>query len=130
MMCDHHYTTQTVPVAIYLTPKMFPRFSETILYVQMGWLKEEGFGGIMIWSVDMDDFRGQCGTGKYPLINAMRQELEDYTVKLEYDGPFESSSPGGGAYTTKDRKYCTYIARNISSILVYYLCHEMNGYLF
>lgn len=70
----------------------------------MGWLKEEGFGGIMIWSVDMDDFRGQCGTGKYPLINAMRQELEDYTVKLEYDGPFETSVPGAGAYTTKDRK--------------------------
>jgi chitinase len=70
---------------------------------QMAWLKEEGFGGIMIWSVDMDDFRGQCGTGKYPLINAMRQELEGYTVKLEYDGPYEGSA-GGGAYTTKDRK--------------------------
>jgi chitinase len=70
---------------------------------QMAWLKEEGFGGIMIWSVDMDDFRGQCGTGKYPLINAMRQELEGYTVKLEYDGPYEGTG-GGGAYTTKDRK--------------------------
>jgi chitinase len=69
----------------------------------MAWLKEEGFGGIMIWSVDMDDFRGQCGTGKYPLISAMRQELEGYTVKLEYDGPYESTA-GGGAYTTKDRK--------------------------
>ncbi|KAJ8898044.1 hypothetical protein PR048_003404 [Dryococelus australis] len=68
---------------------------------QMTWLKQEGFGGIMIWSVDMDDFRGQCGTGKYPLLNAMRQELEDYTVKLEYDGPYESYSPTG-AYTTKD----------------------------
>lgn len=60
----------------------------------------------MIWSIDMDDFRGQCGTGKFPLINAMRQELEDYRVKLEYDGPYESSGPSG-AYTTKDRKYCT-----------------------
>lgn len=72
-------------------------------YPQMGWLKEEGFGGIMIWSIDMDDFRGQCGSGKYPLINAMRQELENYTVKLDYDGPYEASSPNG-VYTTKDRK--------------------------
>lgn len=69
----------------------------------MAWLKEEGFGGIMVWSVDMDDFRGTCGTGKFPLMNAMRQELEGYTVKLEYDGPYETSNPAGG-YTTKDRK--------------------------
>jgi hypothetical protein len=71
----------------------------------MGWLKEEGFGGIMIWSVDMDDFRGSCGTGKYPLLNAMHKELEDYRVALEYEGPYESSNPGSKGYTTKDREY-------------------------
>ena len=81
-----------------------------IWIIQMAWLKEEGFGGIMIWSVDMDDFRGQCGTGKYPLINAMRQELEGYAVKLEYDGPYEGT--GGGAYTTKDRKSNKNIVKN------------------
>lgn len=70
----------------------------------MNWLKEEGFGGIMIWSIDMDDFRGQCGTGKYPLINSMKKELESYSVKLEYDGPYESSNQNG-QYTTKDREY-------------------------
>ena len=70
----------------------------------MAWLKEEGFGGIMVWSIDMDDFRGTCGSGKFPLLNAMRSELEDYKVKLEYDGPFESYNPNG-QYTTKDREY-------------------------
>lgn len=70
----------------------------------MAWLKEEGFGGIMIWSIDMDDFRGSCGTGKYPLISAMKQELEGYKVKLEFDGPFENYNPSG-QYTTKDRKF-------------------------
>ncbi|XP_067006667.2 probable chitinase 10 [Anabrus simplex] len=74
---------------------------ERSLKTKMGWLKEMGFGGIMIWSVDMDDFHGSCGSGKYPLLNAMRQELEGYAVKLEYDGPFESRGPGS-AYTTKD----------------------------
>lgn len=69
----------------------------------MGWLKDEGFGGVMIWSVDMDDFRGVCGTGKYPLINAMKQELAGYTVKLEYDGPYEATGRNA-VYTTKDRK--------------------------
>lgn len=70
----------------------------------MSWLKEEGFGGVMIWSVDMDDYRGVCGTGKYPLINAMKQELTGYTVKLEYDGPYEATGRNA-VYTTKDRKY-------------------------
>lgn len=69
----------------------------------MEWLKEEGFGGIMIWSIDMDDFKGQCGNGKYPLIKAMKSEIEGYMVQLEYDGPYESSNPNG-QYTTKDRK--------------------------
>ncbi|XP_022905137.2 probable chitinase 10 [Onthophagus taurus] len=74
---------------------------ERSLKTKMAWLKEEGFGGIMIWSVDMDDFRGSCGGGKYPLINAMKQELDGYKVKLEYNGPYESSAPIG-QYTTKD----------------------------
>lgn len=69
----------------------------------MNWLKEEGFGGVMIWSVDMDDFRGSCGAGKYPLIKAMKKELQNYKVKLEYEGPYESNLRNG-KYTTKDRK--------------------------
>lgn len=69
----------------------------------MEWLKEQGFGGIMVWSIDMDDFSGKCGGGRYPLLNALSSELKDYSVALEYDGPFESHGPRG-AYTTKDRE--------------------------
>lgn len=70
----------------------------------MEWLKEQGFGGIMVWSIDMDDFSGKCGGGRYPLLNALTSELKDYAVTLEYDGPFESHGPRG-AYTTKDREF-------------------------
>ncbi|XP_056639626.1 probable chitinase 10 isoform X1 [Diorhabda sublineata] len=74
---------------------------ERSLKTKMAWLKEEGFGGIMIWSVDMDDFRGTCGGDKFPLLNAMRQELEGYKVKLEYSGPYETVV-ASGQYTTKN----------------------------
>ena len=44
--------------------------------------------------MDLDDFRGYCGTGKYPLIKAMRKEMEGYLVKWTYKGPFETPLPG------------------------------------
>ncbi|XP_032594794.1 probable chitinase 10 [Drosophila grimshawi] len=74
---------------------------ERSLKTKTEWLKEQGFGGIMVWSIDMDDFSGRCGSGKYPLLNALSDELKDYKVALEYDGPYESHGPRG-AYTTKD----------------------------
>lgn len=55
-------------------------------------------------SVDMDDFSGRCGSGKFPLLTALSTELEGYKVDLEYEGPYEAYKPGG-KYTTKDRKF-------------------------
>lgn len=37
--------------------------------------KNYNLGGVMIWSVETDDFRGTCGS-KYPILNAINNALQ------------------------------------------------------
>jgi len=60
-------------------------------------------GGVMVWSVDMDDFRGNCwGGDKFPLLNAMTERLSNYSVPLTYSGPYEGRGNLGGVIAKKD----------------------------
>ena len=45
---------------------------------QVEWIKENQFGGVMIWALDLDDFTGSvCGKGKYPLLSTINKVLGD-----------------------------------------------------
>ncbi|KAL6111658.1 chia [Pungitius sinensis] len=70
------------------------------------WLKQGGFGGAMVWSLDLDDFSGTfCGQGRYPLINTIKSGLgtgascTSRTVPLPPIAPTQAAAPqpaGGG----------------------------------
>lgn len=38
-------------------------------------MNEHDLGGIMFWSIDNDDFRGNCHSRPYPLIEAGKEAL-------------------------------------------------------
>lgn len=37
-------------------------------------IRDEGYGGAMIWALDLDDYLGMCGT-RWPLLTAVRTGL-------------------------------------------------------
>ena len=42
----------------------------------MQFLKEQGYGGVIIWSLDLDDKTGEvCNEGPFPIFNAAKREL-------------------------------------------------------
>jgi chitinase len=100
---DHENTTlvwdneQMVPFA-YRGDQWVGFDDERSLKTKIEWLKEKELGGIMVWTLDSDDYSGKsCSSGKYPLVKAIAAELKDYKVKLQYNGPHEDNSLAAAA---------------------------------
>ena len=48
----------------------------------MDYIKSEGFGGAMVWAIDLDDFTGVCGSKKNPLLTVMYDKLKEHSVVI------------------------------------------------
>ncbi|KAL4240744.1 hypothetical protein ACF0H5_001533 [Mactra antiquata] len=49
---------------------------EESVKAKVRWMKQKGYGGVMIWSLALDDFSGTfCNKGPYPLLTAINVEL-------------------------------------------------------
>lgn len=51
------------------------------LAIKMSWLRENQYGGAMMWALDLDDYRGACGA-RDPLFNTLVEGLRGYTVRV------------------------------------------------
>merc|ERR1740137_288270 len=40
----------------------------------------KGLAGTMIWAIDLADFKNTCGNGNYPLLNAMKTEMDNCVI--------------------------------------------------
>ncbi|ELT90300.1 hypothetical protein CAPTEDRAFT_205081 [Capitella teleta] len=48
---------------------------ENSLKLKTRWIKDHGFGGVMVWALDLDDKTGSCGGPTFPLLRAINEEL-------------------------------------------------------
>ncbi|XP_048408855.1 acidic mammalian chitinase-like [Stegostoma tigrinum] len=72
-------TSQTgvgVPVCGAGQPGQLTKEAGFWAYYEAQWLKENNFGGAMVWTLDLDDFSGtKCGQGAYPLTATLKSLL-------------------------------------------------------
>uniref|UniRef100_A0ABM5G731 chitinase n=1 Tax=Pogona vitticeps TaxID=103695 RepID=A0ABM5G731_9SAUR len=69
-------------------------------HCKVGFLKENNFGGAMVWAIDLDDFLGTfCNEGKYPLISELKRLLES-NDPITCDGVIITTPPPETTTTT------------------------------
>merc|ERR1711997_822202 len=50
----------------------------TMIRKKSQFIKDHGFGGGMIWALDLDDFSNRCGCENYPLLRTTNRVLRAY----------------------------------------------------
>jgi len=60
------------------------------LQLKVAFARSRATAGVMVWAVDTDDFRGNCGAGRFPLLRAINQALG----KTPGDGSLSPGKPG------------------------------------
>ena len=58
---------------------------ESLIFKVNQIVKKFELGGIMFWALDLDDFKGSCGHGNYPLIKAANAALMDKMALIADD---------------------------------------------
>ena len=67
----HYIAEQKVPYLVHGT-QWLGYDDPASLTIKVNWMRNSGYGGIMVWALDLDDFDGiYCGQGKYPLLNSI-----------------------------------------------------------
>ncbi|ESO82211.1 hypothetical protein LOTGIDRAFT_237110 [Lottia gigantea] len=68
---------------------------------KVDWMVEQNLGGVMIWSFDLDDFKGTfCKQGKFPLLKSIHQAVAKHFPEIELQ-PSTTTTTTGTSTTTE-----------------------------
>lgn len=56
---------------------IFAHLSKIHISIQASYIVSLGLAGAMVWSIETDDFHGNCHAGPFPLITTIRTVLRD-----------------------------------------------------
>ncbi|XP_077514608.1 endochitinase-like isoform X2 [Amblyomma americanum] len=74
---------------------------EKSVAIKMEYIRKEGYGGTMVWAVDMDDYRGDCSEGrKNPLMKIIHEAMSSYRVPPPEKATTEALARRGTSYPT------------------------------
>lgn len=73
--------------------------NERSLLLKADLVEEKNLGGVMFWSLDMDDFRGICKGKKFPVVSAVTDYInrKETGMPSEHEGEATTKSSQGGA---------------------------------
>ncbi len=87
--------------------------NEESIRTKTGFAFKHNLAGVMVWSIDTDDFRGNCGGATYPLLRSINNALYE-----QEQGIASAPKPIGSTLTL-----ATALALVLRQLL--WLCHDM-----
>ncbi|XP_067863648.1 acidic mammalian chitinase-like [Heptranchias perlo] len=83
------------------------------------WLKNNSFGGAMVWTIDMDDFKGTfCNQGKSPLINKLKTLLASDSKPKEDSSATSTPLPSSTSANTSSNSQSVTLCPDLE------FCHD------
>lgn len=98
--------------------------NEKSIGLKVDYIKKEDLGGIMIWSIESDDFKGVCSQKRYPLLTLINEMLHE-TIQSD----LFNRGPEVSQHQVLASNYDVNVINSTQTINEDSICQGKNGYV-